>query len=254
MKCQIVRDLLPLYADDLVSDASREMIEAHVKECDACRERMEKLCAPIEQVPHDDEQMLVDGLKRQKQKLRKRMILACVITALVCLLSWWIYMETHFTMTRNVVVETNAQRLLGERPELALTQAEKALADSILVFPVIRENMETGASAAVPLRLVPEELKRVLPENAELTEVAVILGANVSIDYHWGDLRVIIEYLDPNGDGTVDLIRKTVAVRNAPDTWEADTVYTVDYVTALDRAYYEKIESQHVWFGFLQLP
>lgn len=254
MKCDIVRDLLPLYADDLASDASREMIEAHAKECSACRELMEKMCTPMERSACDEERVLVDGLKRQKQKLRKRMILACVITALVCLLSWWIYMETHFTMTRNVVVETNAQRLLGERPELALTQEEKALADSILEFPVIREKMEAEETVAIPLRQVPEEWKGILPENAELTEVAVILGTSVSIDYRWGDLRVIIEYLDPNQDGTVDLIRKTVAVRNSPDTWEADTVYVMEYVIALDKAYYEKIESHHVWFGFLQMP
>lgn len=254
MKCEIVRDLLPLYADDLVSDASREMIEAHAAECDACRELMEKMCAPVEQEPYDEEQVLVDGLKRQKRKTRNRLILACVITALVCLLSWWVYMETHFTMERVVVVETNGERLLRERPELALTQAEKALADSILEFSVIRENMEKGEAVAIPLQQVPEELKGVLPENAELTEVTALLGANVSIDYRWGDIRVMVGYLDPNRDGVVDLIRKTVGVRKSPDTWEADTVYLMEYVIALDKAWYEKSESQHVWFGFLQMP
>ena len=31
ISCEIVRDLLPLYADDAVSDASRALVEAHLE-------------------------------------------------------------------------------------------------------------------------------------------------------------------------------------------------------------------------------
>ena len=38
MKCEVVRDLLPLYVDGVVSEESRKMIEEHLEECDDCRE------------------------------------------------------------------------------------------------------------------------------------------------------------------------------------------------------------------------
>ena len=37
MDCDIIRDLLPLYIDDVVSDATKELVETHLKDCDACR-------------------------------------------------------------------------------------------------------------------------------------------------------------------------------------------------------------------------
>ena len=36
MKCEIIRDLLPLYCDGLCSEASKQEIEAHVAQCEAC--------------------------------------------------------------------------------------------------------------------------------------------------------------------------------------------------------------------------
>ena len=37
VECDIIRDLLPLYADDACSGKSRAMVEEHLLECDACR-------------------------------------------------------------------------------------------------------------------------------------------------------------------------------------------------------------------------
>ena len=41
--CEIMHDLLPLYADDVCSDASRELVEEHLKGCPDCSEYLKKL-------------------------------------------------------------------------------------------------------------------------------------------------------------------------------------------------------------------
>ena len=41
--CEVIRDLLPLYADDICSPKSRELVESHVKGCPECRNIMAKL-------------------------------------------------------------------------------------------------------------------------------------------------------------------------------------------------------------------
>ena len=35
--CEIIRDLLPLYVDDVCSEKSKDMIEEHLRGCEECR-------------------------------------------------------------------------------------------------------------------------------------------------------------------------------------------------------------------------
>ena len=41
--CEIIRDLLPLYQDDICSEKSRNAIEEHIKECESCRTYLKKM-------------------------------------------------------------------------------------------------------------------------------------------------------------------------------------------------------------------
>ena len=42
-ECEVIRDLLPLYADDVCSERSRELIEEHLHNCPECSAVLEKL-------------------------------------------------------------------------------------------------------------------------------------------------------------------------------------------------------------------
>ena len=37
ISCNVIKDILPLYLDDVVSQDTREMVEEHLESCDACR-------------------------------------------------------------------------------------------------------------------------------------------------------------------------------------------------------------------------
>ena len=41
--CEVIRDLLPLYADDACSDDSRRMVEEHLAECPECGGMLKRL-------------------------------------------------------------------------------------------------------------------------------------------------------------------------------------------------------------------
>ena len=41
--CEVIRDLLPLYADDVCSGSSRQLIEEHLEECPDCTAVLERL-------------------------------------------------------------------------------------------------------------------------------------------------------------------------------------------------------------------
>ncbi|MBQ3424661.1 MAG: zf-HC2 domain-containing protein [Clostridia bacterium] len=42
-ECEVIRDLLPLYVDDICSDTSRKLVEEHLEVCPECSEMREKL-------------------------------------------------------------------------------------------------------------------------------------------------------------------------------------------------------------------
>ena len=87
--CNVIRDLLPLYVDEVCSLESRKIIEEHLEECSECKAYMESMSddAPKEQKPIQidpiDESRKVSSLRNIKKKIRRRQILIAVITVLV---------------------------------------------------------------------------------------------------------------------------------------------------------------------------
>lgn len=80
MKCEVIRDLLPLYVDGVVSEESRKLIEEHLSECADCRE----YCSMLqEEFPDAEEMQFADetaSLKRIKRKIMLNRVLAIMIT------------------------------------------------------------------------------------------------------------------------------------------------------------------------------
>lgn len=58
-ECEVIRDLLPLYADEVCSDTSRGLIEKHLRECPDCSAMLEKLRS------HEIE----SGLREEKEEV-----------------------------------------------------------------------------------------------------------------------------------------------------------------------------------------
>ena len=46
ISCDIIRDILPLYAEDMVSTATKEMVDEHLCECESCTAELENLRKP----------------------------------------------------------------------------------------------------------------------------------------------------------------------------------------------------------------
>ena len=66
--CNIIRDILPLYADDLVSPDTRELVDSHLTDCAKCRQFLFSIQAAIV-IPIEEDQPLH---KRLLKKLRFR--------------------------------------------------------------------------------------------------------------------------------------------------------------------------------------
>ena len=69
-ECEIVRDILPLYADHVCSDTSREIIDEHLKTCPDCAAYLEEIRASEAESELRDEKAQV--LKYQARRFKRR--------------------------------------------------------------------------------------------------------------------------------------------------------------------------------------
>jgi hypothetical protein len=68
--CEVIRDLLPLYADDVCSETSRELIEKHIQECPECSAMLEKLRA--HEIETDLREEREQVMEYQAKRFRRR--------------------------------------------------------------------------------------------------------------------------------------------------------------------------------------
>lgn len=47
LSCDVISDLLPLYAEDLATEASKTLVQEHLEGCESCRRKAEKMSAAI---------------------------------------------------------------------------------------------------------------------------------------------------------------------------------------------------------------
>ena len=76
--CEIIRDILPLYAEDMVSQPTKDMVEEHLAECEGCTKELEALRKP-QKLPVETD---ATSLKRVGESIRRRRVLAVMAVLL----------------------------------------------------------------------------------------------------------------------------------------------------------------------------
>ena len=87
--CSIVKDLMPLYAEGIVSAETKEFIDDHFQSCENCRKLLEALAkSPDEQETNDNKKEKIwseIATKEQKRKKKKYLTLSLASVILVTL-------------------------------------------------------------------------------------------------------------------------------------------------------------------------
>ena len=82
--CDVIRDLLPLAAEELASEDSMDVVREHLGDCEKCRKAYEDMKKPPVIVPEEPD------LKRVRRELWKRRFLTALCAVLVvCGLGCW---------------------------------------------------------------------------------------------------------------------------------------------------------------------
>ena len=86
ISCNIVRDILPLYLDDVVCDETREMVEEHLQSCAACRAEASSMKKDVV-LPASKSQRFAEAkvMKNIKHRIFRKKVIVCAITVAVVL-------------------------------------------------------------------------------------------------------------------------------------------------------------------------
>lgn len=82
--CEVIRDLFLLYESKECSKETIQIVEEHVKECEACRIELENLMKPVELVTYKDETIKKElSVKKGFKKIRRRWLISVICVVLI---------------------------------------------------------------------------------------------------------------------------------------------------------------------------
>lgn len=86
IKCEVVRDLMPLMADEVASEASKELVNDHMEGCEVCRAYYAGMTTQLARmaVP-EDKAAFVAFSHRMEKRVRMKKVLTALVAALVAL-------------------------------------------------------------------------------------------------------------------------------------------------------------------------
>lgn len=82
INCEIIEDVMPLYVDYLASKSTREMVDTHLKECENCRKKMQKMQQNVI-VPME---METEPIKKIQKKIQKKNQMIAFISGFIILI------------------------------------------------------------------------------------------------------------------------------------------------------------------------
>ena len=105
--CSIVQDLLPLYAEDMLREGTKEYVDGHLAQCEACRAELAALKADVTPAPVNAQPLR--SLKKQLRRKKLTAVLLAVTLALTLATAGFAYLtapqylpysETEWTVAR----------------------------------------------------------------------------------------------------------------------------------------------------------
>lgn len=102
--CNIIKDLLPLYAEDMVSEDSKALVDDHLCSCDSCTKEL----AELRKAPKVPMEVETSSLKRVENTIQKRKLLTAataMLTLVAVLVTGTFFLMTPVYLTAQQAIE-----------------------------------------------------------------------------------------------------------------------------------------------------
>lgn len=119
-ECEIVMDLLPLYAENIAGEASSDFVRRHIENCPSCRAELERISSSGVTNAQDD----AAPLKRIKREIKTQKVKA-IIAAAVFLLALFVSAFGYLTAPEYYMYSSDLMDISEDNEKLIITFDEK---------------------------------------------------------------------------------------------------------------------------------
>ncbi|MFZ2256590.1 MAG: zf-HC2 domain-containing protein [Clostridiaceae bacterium] len=189
INCTVIKDILPLYADDIVSEDTKKLVEEHLLSCNDCKKELSLLKSDLETpkviITEKDD---IAFLKKLSLDIKKKRVftamLAATISAIVVILSFAYLTAPEYipyTQSPEIITanEKNGSVTLSFIGEYELTQREPGSYDISIYNTVWNEIIGVTKFQTITVNPNNEKVNTIYyVSNARGQEDKVIYGRN----------------------------------------------------------------------------
>lgn len=84
--CSMIRDILPLYAEDMVSDDTRRLVEEHIASCEDCKKQLDEMRA-LHDLPPDIDTAPLKKIRAALRKNRRHAVIFAIMFTLAAVVA-----------------------------------------------------------------------------------------------------------------------------------------------------------------------
>ena len=196
ISCNIIKDLLPLYVENIVSNESKALVEEHLKSCIECQSKLQKMQQPVK-LSADKDMNELKALKKlwNRGKLRIAIITSVsLILLFTCLISLYFvelpvkYSDGKITVTEEPLHDIDGFFLQVKGSGIGIIEvdngsfsSEKSTLHYKVVWTSPIRNLLSGHSQEIG---IPEYWK----ENTDFVSEIIIDFSDVTVIYRNGEL------------------------------------------------------------------
>lgn len=74
ISCEVIKDLLPLYHDDVCSADSRKIVEEHLEQCESCRDELKSMDRELPVTNRNENLSEAEAVKKLSKRWKKGMV------------------------------------------------------------------------------------------------------------------------------------------------------------------------------------
>ena len=93
--CDIIKDLLPGYIDEVLSEASINAVKEHLDECQECSRIYSDMKGELNIESSAGEQLALDGLKKIRQHTKKLKMAVGVVSSILAFIILYIFLKVY---------------------------------------------------------------------------------------------------------------------------------------------------------------
>lgn len=244
MKCEIIKDLIPLCSEGLCSEESENEIKEHIKNCENCRLLYSNIPKP--ETTHlklpDENQTFSKVNKKMKRSRLKIILLSLLLVIIVSIVGYLSacqigkFPETHSfeTIAQSIEVRKIANYIVNGEMDKYVDSISDGFVDDIYNFKYIEEYKQADTE-----RLHQVYDKYMKNNSAKITKIDSCYAQmyandshcilnNVTITLKKTGEEVVLTFTK-NVDGKYILVHSGILTSENPDIWTVELNNTLNY-------------------------